>query len=287
MKISSSPAGLNFIALESFGKVDVAVSELVKPPGATGSDEQKNHVYILNKADLPNQSLIHAWKRNTSPELYFRIDRRYSPIHETNAIPAHRPRKSARETFKNAVPVRRPRKSAPTRSPCQDDEAFKLDVMSWYFQDPSLLLDKPVIREHTAKVDTIGRQEIVGSEKRLQSHPENAVIRTTQGHGQGVWGKPLHTFLGHGQWPQMTWRGVIKEFEESTPGWNELMLEERVICRVMRMDPKQLLQIKHGFMKHSVRGPLLKKDTKKIFRLDVNKLSKLFDLGVAVGWIHK
>ncbi len=77
--------------------------------------------------------------------------------------------------------------------------------------------------------------------------------------------------------------------QENAPGLQLLTVEEKELCRALRIQPKPYLAIKEAVIKESVRGNGLmkKKQVREICRLDSMKGGRLFDFFVAAGWLGK
>jgi hypothetical protein len=213
-------------------------------------------------------------------DIYFRIDNCYSlqPLLTTPT------REFATDTNKSRART----KLTPQRSAESSEHSFTFNVFDLYVTKPRQLLQE--LPSHFGLSSSPHNDTTIEDwsmsarhvQRRIGSHPENSVIRTTM---EG--GRACHTILGHAGWPETTWRGNLQSLEElqRDTRWAELILEEQVICRTFRLFPKQLLDYKATLIERSKDGPLRKRDIKKLFRLDVNKVSKLFDIGLLVGWI--
>ncbi|KAJ3094055.1 Transcriptional adapter ada2 [Phlyctochytrium planicorne] len=87
--------------------------------------------------------------------------------------------------------------------------------------------------------------------------------------------------------PSITWpKGGPMTFEDGTKGLDLLTKEEAVLCRTLRLWPEQYLKIKETVCGATfVRGCFKKKDVRRWFPIDVNKVNKLYDWFLELGWI--
>ncbi|KAJ3406826.1 hypothetical protein HDV05_005824 [Chytridiales sp. JEL 0842] len=87
--------------------------------------------------------------------------------------------------------------------------------------------------------------------------------------------------------PLLTWpKGGPMTFNPDTPRMDDVTKEELVLCKTLRLFPAQYIQIKEAVIGATyTHPPFRKKELRMWFPIDVNKLNKLYDWFLALGWI--
>ncbi|KAJ3189082.1 hypothetical protein HK101_008937 [Irineochytrium annulatum] len=84
------------------------------------------------------------------------------------------------------------------------------------------------------------------------------------------------------QWP----KGGPMTFSPDTPMLPLLTREEATLCRTLRLLPEQYLKIKDAVIGGTYTcRPFKKKEVRRWFPIDVNKINKLYDWFLDLGWI--
>ncbi|KAJ1540281.1 Transcriptional adapter ada2 [Cladochytrium tenue] len=85
----------------------------------------------------------------------------------------------------------------------------------------------------------------------------------------------------------ITWsKGGPMNFPADTPMLDCLTKEETILCRTLRLFPSQYLKIKETVIGATfTRSPFRKKEVRMWFPIDVNKINKLYDWFLHLGWI--
>ncbi len=69
-------------------------------------------------------------------------------------------------------------------------------------------------------------------------------------------------------------------------GVDNLTASEQALCSHLRILPRAYLVIKQTILKeYSKRGDLKRRDARRLVRIDVNKLGKVYDFFISKGWI--
>ncbi|KAI8815265.1 hypothetical protein BJ742DRAFT_765647 [Cladochytrium replicatum] len=86
--------------------------------------------------------------------------------------------------------------------------------------------------------------------------------------------------------PTVSWKGAVLDIPTTAFSYSKLTAEEIKTCRILRIYPDQYLHIKQALVSAVVVvGPYKKRDAQGWFRMDVNKVNKLYDWFKAIGWI--
>ncbi|KAI8814117.1 hypothetical protein BJ742DRAFT_766530 [Cladochytrium replicatum] len=86
--------------------------------------------------------------------------------------------------------------------------------------------------------------------------------------------------------PTVSWKGAVLDIPTTAFSYSKLTTEEIKTCRILRIYPDQYLHIKRALVSAVVVvGPYKKRDAQGWFRMDVNKVNKLYDWFKAIGWI--
>ncbi|KAJ3113654.1 Transcriptional adapter ada2 [Phlyctochytrium bullatum] len=87
--------------------------------------------------------------------------------------------------------------------------------------------------------------------------------------------------------PTITWpKGGPMTFTPDTPMLEKLTKEEKVLCRTLRLMPEMYLGIKEVVLGATfTKGVFKKKDVRRWFPIDVNKINKLYDWFLDLDWI--
>ncbi|KAJ3114098.1 Transcriptional adapter ada2 [Phlyctochytrium bullatum] len=87
--------------------------------------------------------------------------------------------------------------------------------------------------------------------------------------------------------PAVTWpKGGPMTFTSETPMVERLSVEENLLCRTLRLLPEMYLGIKEVVLGATfTRGVFKKKDVRRWFPIDVNKINKLYDWFLDLDWI--
>ncbi|KAJ3401794.1 Transcriptional adapter ada2 [Chytriomyces hyalinus] len=83
-------------------------------------------------------------------------------------------------------------------------------------------------------------------------------------------------------------KGGPLTFGTDTKCLDMLTAEEVLVCRTLRLYPEQYIHIKHSVIAGTyTRPPFKKKELRKWFPIDVNKLNKLYDWFLELSWIPR
>ncbi|KAJ3224516.1 Transcriptional adapter ada2 [Chytriomyces hyalinus] len=83
-------------------------------------------------------------------------------------------------------------------------------------------------------------------------------------------------------------KGGPLTFGTDTKCLDMLTAEEILVCRTLRLYPEQYIHIKHSVIAGTyTRPPFKKKELRKWFPIDVNKLNKLYDWFLELSWIPR
>ncbi|KAI8829558.1 hypothetical protein BJ741DRAFT_622710 [Chytriomyces cf. hyalinus JEL632] len=83
-------------------------------------------------------------------------------------------------------------------------------------------------------------------------------------------------------------KGGPLTFGSDTKCLDMLTAEEILVCRTLRLYPEQYIHIKHSVIAGTyTRPPFKKKELRKWFPIDVNKLNKLYDWFLELSWIPR
>ncbi|TPX48170.1 hypothetical protein SeMB42_g03108 [Synchytrium endobioticum] len=85
--------------------------------------------------------------------------------------------------------------------------------------------------------------------------------------------------------PPITWsKSLPMDIRPDTEGFELLVPQEITSCSTLRLTPMAYLKIKETLLIHDGR-PLKKREAQSVCRVDVNKVGKLYDWFVTLGWL--
>ncbi|KAI8616284.1 hypothetical protein BC830DRAFT_1118598 [Chytriomyces sp. MP71] len=99
----------------------------------------------------------------------------------------------------------------------------------------------------------------------------------------------LHLHSDTSNAPPILWqKGGPLSLDASTPDFHQLTPEEATLCRTLRLYPSQYVTIKRTVLAGTyTRAAFKKKEMRAWFPIDVNKINKIHDWFLALGWIPR